>query len=201
MLGTSPFASRPLSCSPRVPRAFRAAAVMGEYGYAAWSFSKQAKLNAWSWHGVGNLLNIQNWASLGNTVYMRAEADSNIYALQADTFLAASDANAESTSVEAVTQWLDFGKPGKMKALTGIDFDGLNVAAIEVYVSENGGRTGTLATSVPIGENAGGWTYNGEIIPMEEVGAATEFMVRFVGSGNLEVQINRMTLYFDEVQG
>jgi hypothetical protein len=200
MFAASPLASRPLATSPR-PRTFRPAAPSGEYGYAAWSFSKQAKLNSWSWHGIGALLNVQAWATLGNVVYLRNETDNFVYALQADTFMEEAEVNSESTSVEATTQWLDFGKPGRMKALTGIDFDGLNVSAIEVYVSENGGRTGTLAGSIPISDNNGGWTYNGEIIPMEGVGAATEFMLRFVGDGNREVQINRMTLYFDEVQG
>jgi hypothetical protein len=199
MLGTYSLASRPLASSPRLPRAFRAAAIMGEYGYAAWSFSKQAKLNAWSWHGIGALLNVLAWAPLGNVVYMRNEADSFIYALQPDTFLTDADNNAESTSVEATTQWLDFGKPGKMKALTGIDFDGVGITAVEVYVATEGARDGELSESVPIGSNQGGWTYSGEVIPLSSAG--TEFKVRFIGEPNTEVQVNRMTIYFDEVQG
>jgi hypothetical protein len=132
---------------------------------------------------------------------MRNEADGYVYVQQADAFYAEADTNPESTSVEATTQWLDFGKPGKKKALTGMDADCENVTAIEVYVSENGGRSGTLATTVAIGDNAGGWTYNGELIPLEDVGAATEFMLRFVGDGNLEVKVSRVTLYWDDVAG
>lgn len=206
MFATSPLASRPLSAGPRYPRPFRIGAVVGEYGFAAWSYSRQAKLNAWGWHGVGPLGSVNSWATLGNTIYMRNESNSYVYMLQPDTFLGATDANGESASVEATTQWLDFGKPGKMKALSGIDFDAKNIDTVEVYVFvpnplDKEDRTGTLATSIPLSDAATGWTYSGEIIPLEEVGAATEFQIRFVGSANEEVQLNRLTIHWDEVQG
>jgi hypothetical protein len=198
MLGTSPLAARPRVASPPLPRPYKVAAIVGEYGWTAWSFSRQAKLNAWSWHGLAKA-GVLAWAGLGNTIYLRKDTDTLVHALQPDVFFAAGEANTESTSVEATTQWLDFGKPGKMKALSGIDFDGQNVDAIEVYVSENGGRTGTLAATIPIGDNQDGWTYNGEMIPLEL--AATEFMLKFIGDANQEVQVNRLTLYWDEISG
>lgn len=201
MLGTYPLAYRPLVSAARSPRPYLVAAVVGEFGWAAWIYSRQAKLNAWGWHGVGPLGSILAWATLGNAMYMRNETDNSVYVLQKDVFLGAADANLESTSVEATTQWLDFGKPGVKKALSGLDFDGVNITSVEFYVSENGGRTGTLAASISVSDNDGGWTYNGEIIPLEEVGAATEFMLKFVGDPNLEVQVSRLTLYWDEVAG
>lgn len=201
MFSTTTFASRPRATSPRLPRAFQVSPTAGEFGWATWSYSRQAKLNAWSWSGVANLGNVNNWASLGNAVYVRGEADTRIYIMQPNAFLAAGETNSDSDSVEVITQWLDFGKPGKMKALSGMDFDGQNVETIEVYVSVNGGRAGTLAASIPIGDASGGWTYNGEVIPLEEVGAATEFKLRFICDGNQEAQINRLTVYFDEIQG
>lgn len=200
MLGTSSFATRPLAASPRKPRPFITQAVSGEYGYAAWSFSRQAKLNAWSWHGVG-ATTVNAWAGLGTALYMRREDDNLIHVMLPDTFYGEGEASTDSSSVEATTQWLDFGKPGVKKALTGLDFDGKNVTAVDVYVSENGGRTGVLAGSFAVGDADGGWTYNGEVIPAEEVGAATEFMLRFRGDELQEVQINRLTLYFEELKG
>lgn len=198
--GSATLGSRPLASSPRLPRAFRIASVVGEYGWATWSFSRQAKLNAWSWSGIGST-NIYAWATLGNVLYVRKESDSYVHALSPDVFYTADDTNTESTSVEITTQWLDFGKPGKMKALSGVDFDCQNVTTLEVYVSENGGRTGTLAATIAVSDTDTGWTYNGEVIPLDEAGAATEFMLRFIGDGNLEVQVNRITLYYDEITG
>jgi hypothetical protein len=198
MLGTGSLASRPLVSTPSLPRPHRLAATVGEFGWTAWSFSRQAKLNAWSWHGLGGA-SVFAMATLGNTVYIRKDADSYVHALTPDVFYGADDENTESTSVEVTTQWLDFGKPGKMKALTGIDADVQNVTAIEVYVSEDGSRDGVLSETVAIGDNQAGWTYSGEVIPLESAG--TEFKLRIVGDGNLEAQVNRITLHFTEIQG
>jgi hypothetical protein len=201
MYGSSAIASRPIVSAPRLPRPYRAAPSSGEFGFAAWSFSRQAKLNAWAWHGLGESDGVLGWATLGNYTYLRREAEGFIFALLPDTWHTAEETSADSDSVEASTQWLDFGKPGQMKALTGIDCDVKNVTDIEVYISVDGGRTGELAASFPVGDNNAGWTYNGELIPCEEVGAATEFKLRFIGDANQEVQINRLTLYWDAVQG
>jgi hypothetical protein len=198
MLGTGSLASRPLVAAPTLPRPHQIAAANGEFGWTAWSFSRQAKLNAWSWHGLGGA-SVFAMATLGNTVYIRKDADSYVHAITPDVFFNAGDENTESASVEATTQWLDFGKPGKMKALTGIDADVQNVTAIEVYVSEDGSRDGVLSETVAIGSNQDGWTYSGEVIPLESAG--TEFKLRIVGDGNLEAQVNRITLYFTEIQG
>jgi hypothetical protein len=199
MLGAYSLASRPLGAGPAVPRPFLVEAVSGEYGYAAWSYSRQAKLNAWSWHGVGALMNVMAWASLGNAVYMRSETDNYIYIQQPDTFYASGDTNYESSSVEATSQWLDMGKPGKRKALTGIDFDGQNITTVEIYVSEGGDRVGELAESVAIGSNQGGWTYSGELIPLSTDG--TEFKLRFIAAANTEAQVNKVTLHWDDIAG
>jgi hypothetical protein len=206
LFATSAFASRPLASGPRVPRAWRGAAVSGEYGYAAWTYSRQAKLNVWSWNGVGGMLNVQGWANLGSIVYARSEADDYIYSLKADTFLADTDTNDESSSAEATTQWLDFGKPGKMKALDAIDLDVLGIETVEVYVfipnpDDPRDRTGTLAATISLVDAASGWTYNGEMIPTEDVGAATEFQLRLIGDANREVQINKITLHYTEITG
>lgn len=200
MFGSHSFASRPIVSAPKLPRPYAVVAVEGEYGFAAWSYSRQAKLNAWSFHGLGGDT-LYAWATLGNYVYVRKEGTDFVHALLPDDFYAEGATSTDSGSVEAVTQWLDFGKPGKKKALSGIDADCKNVTTIEIYVSEDGGRTGTLASSIAIGSNDGGWTYNGEVISTEDVGSATEFMLRFVCDGDLEAQINRVTLYFDEVAG
>lgn len=198
MLGM-PFAYRPLAATPRATRPFRAAAASGELGWAAWALSRQAKLNAWFWHGVGPNSGVYAWATLGNCVYVRKDDDTFVHIMQPDVYLAADDASRDSQSVEATTQWLDFGKPGKMKALTGIDCDTQNVTSVEVYVSAGGDRAGVLSETVAVGSNQGGWTYSGEIIPLQSAG--TEFKLRFIGHPNTEVQINRVTLHWDEVQG
>lgn len=198
MLGSAALASRPLAARPLLPRPYKLAAIQGEYGWTAWSFSRQAKLNTWAWHGLAQA-NVLAWAGLGNTIYLRKDTDTVIHNLQPNVFFAAGEENTESASVEATTQWLDFGKPGAMKALTGIDFDGKGVTAVEVYLSENGSRDGTLAETVAVGSNQNGWTYSGEVIPLSSCG--TEFKLRFVGDSNTEVQMNRVTLYFDEVRG
>jgi hypothetical protein len=197
MIGAYPLAHRPLASAAKTPRAWQSAPTSGEFGWAAWSFSRQAKLNAWGWHGLGSSSGLFAWATLGNCMYVRRDSDSLVHVMKPDTYLAAGVASSDSGSVEATTQWLDFGKPGKVKALTGIDADCRNVHTIEVYISEGGAREGTLAESIPIGDNNGGWTYNGEMIPLAV--AATEFMVRFVGDPNTEVQVNRLTLHWDDI--
>lgn len=201
MLGTVSLASRPLSAAPLLPRAFRVAIMEGQYGWAAWSYSRQGKLNAWSWHGLGagSDASVTNWAVLGNTIYMRREADSLVHLMQPDVFLGAGDENTESTSVEATTQWLDFGRPGKRKALTGLDFDGKNVDTVQVYVSAGGDRDGVLAETIDLTDAQGGWTYSGELLPLSCDG--TEFKLRFIGDANQEVQVNRLTLHWDEIAG
>lgn len=198
LLASYPLAARPLSSAWTLPRPYRPYAINGEYGFAAWSFSRQAKLNAWAWHGLGTN-NINSWAALGNFLYFRKEDDTYVHVMAPDTFLAATDVSTDSTSVEATTQWLDFGKPGKMKALTGIDFDGSGIETVEVYISVNGGRAGDLAETVQVSLNNGGWTYNGEVIPLNV--AATEFKLRFIGNAKTEATVNRLTLYWEPIDG
>lgn len=198
LLAAVPLAHRPLAAGMRLPRPYALTAINGEYGWAAWSFSRQAKLNAWSWHGLG-MDGVFAWANMASYIYVRKEADGLVHQMLADTFLAAGEATTDSTSVVATTQWLDFGKPGVIKSLTGIDFDGMGVSTIEVYLAIDGDREGELADTLPIGSNAGGWTYNGEILPVNAAG--TEFKLKFIGDPNTEVQINRLTLHWDQVQG
>lgn len=198
MLGTYSLATRPMLSVPRTPRPFVAAAVNGEYGWAAWSFSRQAKLNAWAWHGVG-MTNVLAWATLGDCMYFRRDDDSSVHLMQPDVFLAIGDTSSDSQSVEATTQWLDFGRVGKLKTLTGIDFDGTGVHYLQIYISENGDRAGTLADTVAIGDNNSGWTYNGEMIPL--CVAATEFKVKFICNPNIEAQVNRVTFYYEDLAG
>ena len=85
----------------------------------------------------------------------------------------------------------------KLRALTGLDFDGLNVESVLVYVSEDGDRIGQLADTILVGSAQGGWTYSGGVLPVDAAG--TEFKLRFVGDANLEVQVNRLTIYFDDL--
>ncbi len=205
MFGAGPTACRPYVSTPRLPRPYAVAAVTGEYGFAAWSFSRQAKLNAWSFHGLGGDT-LYALATLGNYVYVRRDGVDFVDALRPDTFFTAAETNTESTSVEAVTQWLDFGKPGKMKALDAIDLDVLGIETVEVYVfipnpDDPRDRTGTLAATISLVDAASGWTYNGEMIPTEDVGAATEFQLRLIGDANREVQINKITLHYTEITG
>lgn len=193
------FSSRPFSAGQIPLRSISTYPRAGEYGWAAWTYSRQAKLNAWAWHGLGDsgTSNINAWAQLGNSVYLRRENSLALFAMRPDRFFSPGDVNDESQSVLAETQWLDFKAPGNLKALTGMDFDGLNVQAVEVYVSINGGRTGTLADTIQVGSANGGWTYNGEILPVEASG--TEIKLRFIGHPDLEVQVNRLTIYYDDL--
>lgn len=191
--------SRPFASGQIPERQLLSAASTGEFGWSAWTYSKTAKLNAWAWHGLGDSVSarVHAWATLGNSLYLRRDGDTAVYVMMPDVFYTAADTNTESVSVYAQTQWLDFGKPGDLKSLTGIDFDGLNVASVEVYVSVDGDREGTLADTILIGSAQGGWTYSGGILPV--TAASAEFMLRFVGDPNQEVQVNRLTLYWDDL--
>ena len=144
MFASAAFTSRPFSSGQIPARQTLLAATAGEYGWSAWTYSKTAKLNAWAWHGLGitGTANINAWSQLGNSVYLRRDGDQSLYLMQPDVYFLASETNSESQAVYAETQWLDFGKPGDLKALTGIDFDGLNVVRVEVYVSVDGGPIG-----------------------------------------------------------
>lgn len=194
-----PYLSRPFSAGQY---AFRATAVLDlaqQNGWAAWVYSKTAKLNAWSWHGLGGTASarINSWAALGNSLYLRRDGDSSIHVMRADTYFADGDTNTESLAVYAETQWLDFGKPGIQKGLTGLDFDGQNVATVEIYTSADGDRNGVLCDTIEVGSDQGGWTYSGGVLPV--VGNGTEFKLRFICSSNLDAQINRLTLYWDDL--
>ncbi len=171
-----------------------------KYGWASWSFSRQAKLNAWSAHsaGAGNGAKINAWCTLGSAIYMRNDGDDYLMQMQPDVF---GDEQVGAVSAPYVaemdTQWLDMKKPSVNKALTGIDFDGQQVSAIEVYSSAGGDRNGVLLDSIPINSNQAGWTYSGEVIPVE--GHGTEFKLKFIGVAGQDVQVNKLTLYYDEV--
>lgn len=193
------FASIPFSAGYPLSHPTLLSSSLGEYGWAAWTYSKTAKLNAWAWHGLGSnsTANINAWAQLGGAMYLRRDGDQALYYLRPDVFFEDTETNAESQLVYAETQWLDFGKPGNLKSLTGMDFDGVNVTAVQIYVSENGGRTGTLADTIEVGSAQSGWTYSGDVLPVDAAG--TEFRLRFVGDADLEVQINRVTIYFDDL--
>ncbi len=199
MFSAFPFSNRPFSAGQNARRSVTIVPRVGEYGWSAWTYSRQAKLNAWAWHGLGEsgTSNINAWAQLGNCLYLRRENDLPLYVMRPDEFIEDGETNTESVNVMAETQWLDFKAPGNLKALTGLDFDGLNVLSVEVYVSVNGGRTGELADTIQGGSANGGWTYNGDVLPVEASG--TEFKLRFIGNPNLEVQVNRLTIYFDDL--
>lgn len=172
-----------------------------EYGWLAWSFSRQAKLNAWAWHGAGGAARakVTGWASLGNRMFLRTDKEPYLLVMTPEVFLQDETEAAAYAACHATTQWLDFGKPGKMKALTGIDADCKNVSSIEIYVSAGGNRDGVLSETIAIGSNQSGWTYSGEVIPLASTG--TEFKVKLLGPGNVECQVNRFTLHYDEIAG
>lgn len=199
MFASAPTASRPFASGQIYPRQTLLASALGEYGWTAWTYSKTAKLNAWAWHGLGSTgtANVNSWAQLGSSLYMRRDGDNSIYVMQPDVFFSESDVNSESQSVFAETQWMDFGRPGSLKSLNGMDFDGLRVESVEIYVSIDGDRTGTLAETIEVGSAQGGWTYSGGVLPVNV--AATEFRLRFIGDPNFETQINRLTLYWDDL--
>jgi hypothetical protein len=198
MLGAASLASRPLAAAAATPRPWTASAVAGEYGWAAWSFSRQAKLNAWAWHGVGTT-NVLAWATLGNCMYFRRDDDQAIHIMEPDVYIEDGATSTDSQTCEATTAWLDGGKPTQMKALTGIDADVKNVNFIMVYVSDGGDRDGVLVETIPIGANDFGWTYSGETIPV--TATSTAFKLKFVASATAEAQINRVSLIYDEVAG
>lgn len=199
MFSSTAFANRPFASNQIAYRQTLMAASAGEYGWSAWTYSKTAKLNAWAWHGLGvtGSANINAWTQLGNSLYLRKDGDSTIHLMQPDAYFLAGESNTESQSVYAETQWLDFGKPGELKGLTGIDFDGLNVTSVDIMVSVDGDRDGALVETIPIGSAQGGWTYSGGIIPLTLAG--TEFKLRFTGDPDLEVQVNRLSLHWDSM--
>lgn len=195
----TPFMARPWSGGARYARSTTVLIETAQSGWTAWTYSKTAKLNAWSWHGLGTDITskIYAWATLGNSLYLRRSALEPLFVMAPDIFYGSMETNQESVSVYAETQWLDFGKPGSLKALTGMDFDGQNVTRIEIYGSVDGNRQGQIFESIDIGDAQGGWTYSGDVIPVSCAG--TEFKLRFVGDPNLEAQVNRLTLYFDDL--
>lgn len=199
MWSARPLSSIPLSAGPSTSASAVAATLEAENGWAAWTYSKTAKLNAWSWHSLGtaDTAKVNAWATIGNSIYVRRDDDELFYVLRPNSYFEATDDNPESSKVYAETQWLDFGKPGNLKALTGLDFDGLNVTSVLVYVSVDGDRIGQLADTILVGSAQGGWTYSGGVLPVDAAG--TEFKLRFVGDANLEVQVNRLTIYFDDL--
>lgn len=170
-----------------------------EFGWLAWSYSRQAKLNAWAWHGAGGTprAKVTGWAALGNRVYIRTNKEAYLLQATPDQFAQDQTETGAYASCSVQTQWLDFGKLGRRKALCGIDFDGKNVASVSILTSADGNRTGQVAATAEVGSNQSGWTYSGEMIPLQADG--TEFMVSFIGGGIGETSINRFTLYFDEL--
>lgn len=198
MLGSVTLATRPLVSIPRTPRPFKVAAVVGEFGWAAWSFSRQAKLNAWAWHGLGQA-NILAAAVLGNSVYVRKDTDDNLHVMTPDSFYAEGEVSTDSDSVVAATQWLDFGSPSQTKALYGFDFDAENIIAVEVYIPDRGNRDGVLAETVQVAAADGGWTYDGELIPVSVT--STAFKLRFIADGLKEAKLNKVSLHWERVDG
>lgn len=197
MFAALPLSSRPFAAGPVTSADAIAAALGAENGWAAWTYSKTAKLNAWSWHGLGtsDTAKVYAWSTIGNSIYLRRDDDEVFYVMRPDTFFASTDTNPESSKVYAETQWLDFAKPGNLKCITGLDFDGKNITSVDFYISVDGERNGTSVISVALSQD--GWTYSGGVIPVDL--ASTEFKMRFVGNANMEVQINRLTLYWEDL--
>lgn len=167
-----------------------------EYGWLAWSYSRQAKLNAWAWHGAGGSprAKVLGWASVGNRIYMRSDKEPYLLVMTPEVFAQDQTETGAYAQCAMQTQWLDFGKPGKRKSLVGIDIDAKNVTSIGVRVSAGGNRDGITADSILVGSAQDGWTYSGEMLPVNADG--TEFRVTFSGGGIGEVQINRFTLHW-----
>lgn len=172
-----------------------------EYGWLAWSFSRQAKLNAWSWNGAGGSprAKVTGWASLGNRMFLRTDKEPYLLVMTPDVYGSEAVETGASALCAMTTQWLDFGKPGRRKAITGIDFDGKNILTISISTSAGGDRNGQLLGSLQVGDAQGGWTYSGELLPFE--GDGTEFRVSFSGGVTGELQLNKMTIHYTEVEG
>lgn len=176
-------------------------AIPAEDGWLAWTYNRQAKLNAWAMHGSNGppRAQIKGWAALGGRVYMRNNLDDYLMVMNKGVYTAEQIGGSFNPVTGSVyTQWLDFKLPGRIKQITGIDFDTKNVSSMTVFMAVNGDRTGYAAVDVPILSNQSGWTYSGEIIPVEAAG--TEFKFGFTGMGSVvESQINRMTVYFEDL--
>lgn len=170
-----------------------------EYGWLAWSYSRQAKLNAWAWHGAGGQprAKVVAWASLGNRVFMRSTTEPYLLVMTPDVFSQDQTDTGAYALCAMTTQWLDFGKPGRRKSIVGIDFDGLNIRTISILVSAGGNRGGILADTIAVGSAQDGWTYSGELLPVNADG--TEFRISFSGGGIGETQLNKFTIHFVEV--
>ena len=191
------FSARPFSTRPTYP--YEIEIGQGEHGFAAWSYSRASKLNAWAWHGLGVGSGVRPfaWASLGRSVFMRQDGSTELRVMKPDVFLPASESTSDSQTVRARTQWLDLGKPGNLKALTGCDFDGQNITAVRIYSSVGGDRAGALMQTIPVIDADGGWTYSGGLIPVSAHG--TEFMIEFVADPLADAQVNRFTLAFEDL--
>ena len=191
------FSARPFSTRPTYPSEIEIG--YGEHGYAAWSYSRASKLNAWSWHGLGGGSGVRPfaWASLGRSVYMRQDGSTEIRTLRPDAFFSSEVENSESSTVIARTQWLDFGKPGNLKALTACDFDGQNILAVRIYSSVGGNRDGVFMQTIPVIDADQGWTYSGGLLPVSAHG--TEFMLEFVADPLGDAEVNRFSLHFDDL--
>jgi hypothetical protein len=166
-----------------------------KYGWASWSYSRQAKLNAWSAHSAA--AKISAWTTLGSTVFSRSDGDDYLMMMQPEVFgdEQVGAASAPYTA-EMETQWLDMKKPGVRKTLNAIDFDGVNVSTVQIYASVDGNRDGVLLDTVSVGSNQAGWTYSGGMIPVQADG--TEFKLKFIGTAGQDVQVNKVTLHYDE---
>lgn len=197
MFASIPFASIPFSTSAPLAHPTLLASSAGEYGWAAWTYSKTAKLNAWAWHGLGGTgtANVTAWAQLGGAMYLRRDGSEEIYRISPGTFLAEVAVNTESSSVYAETQWLDFKLPGKLKGITGMDFDGEGIESVDFFMAVDGSRVGVPVLSLQLSQD--GWTYSGGTLPVEL--ASTEFKLRFVGHPNTDVRVSRFTIYFDDL--
>lgn len=193
-LGASPFAQYWIHAKDAWSWSF-----VGNYFWAAWSYSRQAKLNAWAMHTTGGSPRaiISAWAVLGNSVYMRNDKDTYLEMMTPEVWGTEQTESGTFNICDMITQWLDFKLPGNRKSITGIDFDGKNITSISVQTSVGGSRTGVTADTVAVGNAQGGWTYSGEVLPMNADG--TEFRFFFNAGGSSEVQLNRFTIYFDDL--
>jgi hypothetical protein len=130
--------------------------------------------------------NIQYFAQLGNSLYMR-HGDIVSYAQES----ALDDNGADFLGV-IQWPWMDFGSPGINKHFIGFDIVAFGTSAIEIGYDQKDLNAWTLSYQIPAD------TLPDQIIPIEC--HAPSFAVRLTFDGSQAWQWNALQVYLDDMR-